>query len=320
MQQLGSVCAKYLAAQANVEKRIWVLDGDLADSDGAEHFVAQHPMNFIAGGIAEQNMVSVAAGLAAAANHPWVFSFAAFLCYRAYDQIRIGISQTNLPVTLVGSHAGGCGGRNGKTHLALNDIAVMATLPNIEIWTPADSLDMKFATQSILSAKRPAYLRCPRDPQPDLFKDYTETVRWIGQPSEIAIISYGLSTQWAVRAQQMLAEENIDVGVLHFCKLWPLDKQLLKKHFNNIKVAIVVEDHYPIGGLNSFLHHYNINDLCELISMAWPINWLGQSGDAESLLSCYGLSADAIVNKLKHIIHDAKVIQKLQTMSMETVN
>lgn len=315
MMQLGSVCANYLAAQVKTDKKIWVLDGDLADSYGAEHFAEQHPSNFISAGIAEQNMVSVAAGLATTGNHPWVFSFAAFLCYRAYDQIRICISQTKLPVTLVGSHAGGCCGRNGKTHVALNDIALMATLPNIDIWTPADALDTQFAVETLLSNKHPAYLRCPRDAQPNI-DGVTETIRWIGQPTEIAIVSYGVSTQWAIKVQKILANENINVGILHFCKIWPIDNKMLKKFFHPIRLAIVIEDHYQLGGLKSILHNHSAEISCELISMAWPANWLGQSGDAESLLSYYGLSPEALSNRIKNILCTADAA-KLEITGVE---
>lgn len=179
-QQLAKVCGSYLVTKASSNSSIYVLDGDLADSDGAEIFAESLPERFIACGIAEQNMVSVAAGLASLQCRPWVFSFSAFLCYRAYDQIRVGISQTNLPVTLIGSHSGGCGGRNGKTHLALNDIAVMASLPGIHIWAPADSLDTKLAVDTILSKDHPAYIRFPRELTGHI-PHGSGVVRWIGK-------------------------------------------------------------------------------------------------------------------------------------------
>lgn len=295
MQQLGRACGNYLVKKAYTDKRIWVLDGDLADSDGAESFAEHHKERFIAAGIAEQNMVSVAAGLAAMGCRPWVFSFAAFLCYRAYDQIRTCISQANLPVTLVGSHAGACGGRNGKTHIALNDIGLIATLPNMNIWAPADVADTELAVESILADDKPAYLRCPRDPLPFLAGD-SNIVRWIGEPSATAIISYGYSTQWAIEVQKSLASQNIQMGVLHFCKLWPLSLDILNEYLYRVKIAFVIEDHYAFGGFKDCLQHIGLDS--RLVSCAWPSSWAGQSGSTEDLLTHYDLSKKHLVNKI----------------------
>jgi transketolase len=167
LERLGKIVSERLTLAAAKDSSIWVLDGDLADSYGADAFAAAHPDRFISAGIAEQSMVSVAAGLAACGIRPWVFSFAAFLTYRAYDQIRVGISQTGLPVALVASHAGGCGGRNGKTHVALNDVALMASLPRIAIWTPADAGDENWRSITLRgmvylhTLGYPATHRCP---------------------------------------------------------------------------------------------------------------------------------------------------------------
>jgi transketolase C-terminal domain/subunit len=114
--RLGDCCGQELARLADQDDRIWALDGDLGDSDGALHFARRHSRRFVMAGIAEQTMVSLAAGMASCGKRPWVFSFAAFLCYRAYDQIRVCLSQADQPVTLVGSHSGGCTGHNGCSH------------------------------------------------------------------------------------------------------------------------------------------------------------------------------------------------------------
>lgn len=127
-----------------VDDRIFVIDGDLADSDGAICFANKRSDRFIMAGIAEQNMVSLAAGLAETGNRPRLFSFASFLCFRGYDQTRICLSQAGQPVALVGSHAGGLGGRNGKSHTALNDLSLMLTLPRLQVWAPADEAEVAY--------------------------------------------------------------------------------------------------------------------------------------------------------------------------------
>src|SRR5690349_18346972 len=125
ISRLGDHCGRYLAVMAEIDQTICVLDGDLADSDGAHWFAERHPSRFFMAGIAEQAMVSMAAGMASCGLRPFVFSFAAFLCYRGYDQVRMGLSQARQPVTLIASHSGGATGRNGPSHAALNDLALM---------------------------------------------------------------------------------------------------------------------------------------------------------------------------------------------------
>ncbi len=286
-ERLGYICSTYLAKKADEDSRIWVIDGDLADSEGAENFAAKHPDKFINAGIAEQNMVSLAAGLATTGARPWVFSFAAFLCYRAYDQIRVSIMQTEMPVTLVGSHAGACNGKNGKTHVSLNDIALMTSLPKMSVWAPSDSEDVLKAVDSILFDNNSSYIRLPRDPAQLTLPTGNGLVRWLGSPSRTAIISYGFSTQLALATQKILEEQGVNIGILHFCKIWPLDIEEITKLLKNVECAFVIEDHYGLHGFISCLKHIGVETL--LLSMAWPIDWCGQSGSTEDLLRNFKL-------------------------------
>src|SRR5258705_2471990 len=160
--KLADYAGKYLAALAEQDERIYVLDGDLADSDGAIHFAEKQPERFIAAGIAEQNMVSFAAGMASEGLRPFVFSFAAFLCYRAYDQIRMCVSQARQPVALVASHATGLSGRNGKSHAAFNDLALLLSLPHIDVWAPAEEGELENALETSLVRPCGSYIRLPR--------------------------------------------------------------------------------------------------------------------------------------------------------------
>lgn len=293
--KLGFVCGNYLVSKAINDKKLWVIDGDLADSDGAEPFAQAYPERFIAAGIAEQNMVSMAAGLATTGKHPWVFSFAAFLCYRAYDQIRTCISQTKLPVILVGSHAGACGGRNGKTHITLNDIAIMASLPNIDIWAPTDTQDTKYAIDCLLKENRAAYLRLPRDPQPEI-TTHNKVIQWLGEPCEIAILSYGLSTHWALATQKILQAQGYRIGVLHFCRVWPIDRYELEPLIHNVKHCFLLEDHYAFGGLHTCLQTTGLD--IKTSTLSWPANWLGQSGATKVMLEKHNLAPEQLAKLL----------------------
>lgn len=299
MLKLADECGLYLAEKSCIDRRVWVLDGDLADSDGAEQFSREVPERFIQAGIAEQCMVSTAAGMAACGARPWVFSFASFLCFRAYDQIRVGLSQTGLPVTLVGSHAGGCGGRNGKTHLALNDIAVMASLPNIEIWSPADRGDTRLAVDSVLAHSRPAYLRLPRTQVPVLPWP-SSTARWIGPKQKITLVTHGLATHWALEVQQILAQRGFHIGILQVCKIWPLDHIMTANYIGHIEWAVVIEDHSLLGGLASLLRTTGFTG--KLDSFGWPVSWLGQSGSDDALRKCCELTAEQIAGRITQVM------------------
>jgi len=165
----------------------------------------------------------------------------------------------------------------------------------MEIWTPADAEDVKFSVDAILEKKSPSYIRCPRDPVPVIFGKSTD-IRWIKKGSSVAIISYGLSTHWAIKIQEELLKNNIEVSILHFCKLWPINKKDLEGQLQDIKIAFVLEDHYPIGGLFSLLLHFEFS--CKLVSFAWPINWHSQSGLTEDLLNFYELDTFSITRKI----------------------
>jgi transketolase len=285
--RLADHCGQYLSELATQDSRICALDGDLADSDGAIHFAELHPERFIMAGIAEQSMISVAAGMASCGWRPWVFSFGAFLCYRAYDQIRVCLSQSRQPVTLVGSHTGGCSARNGKTHASLNDIALLASLPNIHLWSPAGPEDLKFAMRNILSGDNPAYLRLPRRPLEEDLPGTPYLYKWSGKPTRVAILSTGLGTHLAMAAQEQLAERGLEVGVLHCLRLSPLPEGLLEE-LEHVEVLFVIEDHYRFGGLASIIQHAGFEG--KVISRGWSTDWSAQSGSDEKLLEMHGLA------------------------------
>lgn len=285
--RLADHCGRYLSELAHYDQRITVLDGDLADSDGAIHFAAEHPRRFIMAGIAEQCMVSMAAGMASCGLRPWVFSFGAFLCYRAYDQIRVCLSQSVQPVTLVGSHAGGCSARNGQSHTALNDISLMASLPNMQVWAPADEGDVRFAVRDILGGEMPTYVRLPRRPAEPLPGEPSH-YRWLGRPARVAMLTTGLGTHLALAAQAPLATRGLEVGILHLAKIWPLPEDLLSEVLAGVDTLFIVEDHYTFGGLGSIVQHAGSS--AKVVGLGWQNDWPGQCGDDEELLELRGPS------------------------------
>lgn len=294
--KLSDHCGLHLTELAAADPRIWVLDGDLADSDGAEHFARVFPDRFIMTGIAEQSMVSIAAGLASCGLRPFVFSFSAFLCYRAYDQIRVCLSQSKQPVTIVGSNSGGCAGRNGKTHAALNDIALIASLPNFTIWSPADSGEVKLALDEILGSANPAYIRLPRIPLDELSENAPSFEGKPDEFSETVIVSTGLTSHIAFEVKNILSEKETMLHVVHLSQIHPLPEGILAQAFSKARNIFVLEDHYTFGGLSSLIRH-TFPDV-GLNAIGWRNEWSGKSGSESDILRYNELTASQIADKI----------------------
>ncbi len=290
---LGYVLSQF----ANKDNRIFVLDGDLADSNGADHFARAHPNRFLMGGIAEQNLVSVAAGMASCGARPFVFSFAAFLCFRAYDQLRVGLSQSKQAVTIIGSHAGGLTRRNGKTHAALNDIALMGSLPDMQVWAPADFSDVELALQITLDSTLPTYIRLPRMDVGLEFRisGTAKPNRWMRPFSNVNIVSTGLGTHWAIEVCAQAEARGKKFGLLH-CPLIDLGEVIVKK-LSSSKSIIVIEDHYETGGMGSLVRAKLPFVKTEIIG--WPIKFQGEHGQADELRRQYGLCPSSIAKRIE---------------------
>lgn len=289
-------CGRILADHMKRDEKILVLDGDLADSNGAIYVHQEHPERFVMAGIAEQSMVSVAAGLASVGMKPWVFSFAAFLCYRAYDQIRIGLSQARMPVKLVGSHAGGFTGRNGQTHAAINDIAVIASLPNMHVWSPACKQDLMYAMQQMIDDDNPTYLRLPREPLADLPAQSGEWC-WLKPSQRITLIATGLSVHIALEVYTLLLNLNLEVGLISINRINPLPKNLIQELNESCEEVIVIEDHCQLGGLASLLSLQRLT--CRIHSKGWSSNFTGQSGDFNDILHHFELNPDRLYQEIQ---------------------
>lgn len=300
--KLADHCGRLLAEHGDHAPRLRVLDGDLADSDGAIHFATRHPARFLMGGIAEQNLVSVAAGMADTGLAPWVFSFAAFLCFRAYDQIRVCLSQARQPVVLVGSHAGGLSGRNGKSHAAPNDLALLLSLPGVQVWAPGDCADTALAVRTLVAEPAPAYLRFPRTPIDEVhgLPGQPAPLRWLTPRRPLALVSTGLASHWALAAAQLLAAWGLEASVLHCARLAPLGE--LAEELRGARRIFVIEDHCTFGGLGSLVHGLGLAAPVQVLG--WPRDYCGQSGKDEELLTAYGLTAPLLAQTIRTAVAD----------------
>jgi transketolase len=302
MPRLAETVADEVCNLAARDAAIWIVDGDLGDSYGLLKHAARLQNQFIQAGIAEQTMIGVAAGLAACGVRPFVFSFAAFLCCRAYDQIRVCVSQTELPVVIVGSHAGGCGGPNGKSHIILNDIAMISSLPGISIWAPTDPVDAQFAVLSVAAAEGPAYIRAPRDDQGSL-PGSASIVRRFGDSSRAVMLSTGLASRWALEAQHLLRQQGLEMAVIHVLRIAPFPTDELRVALGDATQIVVIDDHYDAGGLADFTRR-NFPNLI-VTSLAWPSNWQGESGETYDLRVAHSLDSTALAAVCARVLEEA---------------
>ncbi len=300
MRRLVSVLASQLSLVADVHDDIWVLDGDLGDSYGVYTETGQPRFrNFVQIGIAEQTMVGAAAGLAAAQMRPWVFSFAAFLCNRAADQIRTCVIQTDLPVVLVGSHAGAATGSNGCSHSALGDIGLISALGNIEIWAPADTIDVVQAVHELTLTPRPAYIRASREPCPPLPLPPGK-IRSNQIQGNSVVISTGLGSQWASDIVTTLSSQGYSIPWCHLPRINDAMIDRCLESYPELRVAVVIEDHFEIGGLGDALRR-RAPRCVEVKSIGWPRFWQGESGELAELREYHKLDTQSVIKRVEHL-------------------
>lgn len=283
-----------------------VLDGDLANSTRAEVFEAAYPDRFLEMGIAEQNMMGVAAGLAAMGFVPWLSSFAVFLTSRTLDQLRMTVAQPNLNVKLGAGYAGIMTSKTGKTHQEVEDVAVMRALPNMKVIAPADGPELRSAMYAMMEDSSPTYLRLTRDPTPVIFDEgHTFEIGRayvVREGGDLTIMSYGPQTTRALEAAELLAAEGVSAHVLHVPTIKPLDEEAIVAAAEKTGLVLTTEDHNRIGGLGGAV--------AELLSQRRPTRmrihgWndtYGESGDNDALLDKYGLSAPHIAEQARELL------------------
>lgn len=305
-EAFGDTLVELCARDPNVV----VLDGDLANSTKADKVAQKRPDRFLEMGIAEQNLIGVAAGLATLGFKPWISTFAAFIAKRAIDQIRIAVAQTRLPVRLVGSYSGLLAGYTGKTHISVQDLAVMRAMPNVVTVAPADAVELRAAMLALNDHPGPVYLRITRDPSPVIFP---ETYSFsLGQAVElrsgrdVGIVSTGVQTARALAAAELLAQEGIEATVLHMPTLKPLDVDALVQVAQRTGRIVTAEDHSIIGGLGGAV--------AEALSECRPTRLrrvglpdvYAESGPNDALLEKYGLTARHVAEAARLLVEEAR--------------
>src|SRR3954447_8105298 len=226
MKAMRDVWGEKLVALGDADQRTVVVDGDLANSTKSDKFAAAHPERFFQIGIAEQNLIGVAAGLAAVGYVPWTSSFTVFLTHRALDPVRVLVAQSHANVKIIGSYSGLLIGAVGKTHLDVQDLAIMRAMPGMTVLAPADTAELLAMMDWATAHEGPVYLRIARDGVPDLFgSDYTFVpgkVHRLRDGGDLTLISTGPQTSRTLAAAELLAASGVEGTVLHVPSLKPL--------------------------------------------------------------------------------------------------
>ena len=271
-----------------------LLDGDLANSTRADILNGARPDRFLEMGIAEQNMVGVAAGLATLGFVPWVSTFAAFLASRSLDQIRVVVAQPNLNVKLAGGYSGLLTGSTGKTHQEVADLAIFRAMPNMTVIAPADAAEVRGAMHALMEHHGPAYLRLTRDPTPsitprdrpfDIGRAYL-----LRDGPDLALIATGTQTARALQAAELLATEGIDASVLHVPTLKPLDVEAIVRVATRTGRVVTTEEHSIIGGLGGAVAEVLAEHHPTPLRRHGLRDVFGESGPNAALLEKYGFT------------------------------
>ena len=285
-------------------ENIVVLDADLAVATKTSLFKKEFPNRHIDCGIAECNMVSIAAGIASTGKIPFVSSFAMFVAGRAFEQIRNSIGYPKLNVKIGATHAGISVGEDGATHQCNEDIALMRTIPGMVVINPCDDIEAKAAVKAAINHEGPVYLRFGRLAVPVISdtEDYSFEIgkgRVLKEGDDITIIATGLCVSESLEAAKMLEEEGISVKVINMHTIKPIDEELIIKSSRETKKIFTVEEHSIIGGLGDAVCAVTCaNDPIPVIKIG--INDVyGESGPAVELLKKYGLNSEGIYKQIK---------------------
>ncbi len=287
-------------------KDIVVLDADLSSSTKTKVFAEAFPDRFFNTGIAEANMIGVAAGLASCGKIPFASTFAVFGAGRAYEQIRNSVCYPKLNVKVAVTHSGLTVGEDGATHQMLEDITLMRALPNMTVTVPADANETKAIVRWAVGYKGPVYIRMGRakcdDIIPEDYKFVPGKSMELCQGSDVTIIACGIMTSKAVSAAKELEKQGIHARVINMSSIKPIDEEAIVKAAKETGAILTCEEHTVNGGLGGAVAEVLAKNCPAIMSMIGTNDTFGESGTADSLLEKYGLTADHIVEEAKKLL------------------
>ena len=309
MKAMRDVWGDTLVALGKANPNVLVLDADLANSTKADKFAKACPERFLQMGIAEQNFIGAAVGLASVGYIPWLSTFAVFFTHRAVDPIRMLVAQTHANVKLGAAYAGVLTGLTGKTHQDVEDLAIMRAMPGMTIIAPIDSTECEAAMRWATEYEGPVYLRLARDVCPDVFDAGYEfklgKTYLLKEGKDVLLVSTGPQSQRCLEAANLLDQQEISAGVLHVPSIKPLNREELIKACEPFKTIVTVEEHNVQGGLGGLV--------CEVLSGQSPKTvtrlglqdrW-GESAPNQYLLDLFEFSPAPLCARVKTIVHSA---------------
>ena len=283
-----------------------VLDADLAGSTKTAEFRKVAPERFIECGIAEQDMIGIAAGLAASGKTVFASTFAVFATGRCWEQIRLGCAYPRLNVKVVSTHCGISVGADGASHQALEDMSIMRSLPNMVVISPADAYEAYAATLAIADYKGPVYMRLGRADIPVIYDENVEfeigKAKKLRSGSDVTLIGTGQMVSLCMDAAEALAAEGIDAEVINMSTIKPLDGTAVYESVSKTGCAVTAEEHSVIGGLGSAVAEFLSENMPAPVVRIGTRDTFGESGDPELLFKKYGLTADDIAAAAKKSI------------------
>ena len=298
---------EFLQEEAKINPDLVVLDADLAGSTKTGMFKKVAPERFFDMGIAEQNMMGVAAGLALSGKTVCASSFAMFASGRAFEIIRNSIGYTQANVKVCATHAGITVGADGASHQTFEDLALMRTIPGMTVVNPCDAVSAKALLRQVVDMVGPAYVRLGRSPVPVFYED-TSAVKlgkgnMLRDGSDVTIISTGIMTPEAMKAAEDLANDGIDARVIDMHTLKPIDVDIIRKAAEDTGCIVTAEEHSVIGGLGSAVAEVACQECPVPMAMVGQQDTYGESGEPAELLEKYGMTAAAIEEKVRYLVN-----------------
>ena len=306
MKALRDVFGDTLVSLGSSNPNVVVLDADLANSTKADKFAMAYPGRFLQMGIAEQNFIGVAVGLASMGYVPWLSTFTVFFTHRALDPIRMLVAQTHANVKIGAAYAGLLTGLTGKTHHDVQDLAIMRAMPDMTVVAPADAIEGEAIIRWATEHEGPVYVRLARDASPNVFDEQYRFVPGktisLKEGSEVLLISTGPQSVRCLQAAELLQGQGISAGVLHVPSIKPVNKEEIVSAAEKAKVVVTVEEHTIYGGLGGLV--------AEILSEASPRRVIrfgiedrwGESAPNDYLLDLFQMSAPRLSERIQKLV------------------
>lgn len=312
-KSIRAVFGKTLAELGKSNSDIVVLDADLSCSTQTQVFAKEFPERFFNCGIAEQDMIATAAGLASVGKIPFAATFAMFATGRTYDQIRNSVCYPEFNVKIIGTHGGVTVGEDGASHQALEDISLMRGIPNMAVIVPSDCRECEQVIRFAAENYGPMYIRIPRTNVCDIFDENYEfdfcKAHVLQDGSDVSVITNGETLAEVIEASEILQKQGYSVQIIHVPVVKPLDGATIIEHVRKTRFVMTVENHSITGGLGS--------SVCELLAEYYPLpvhrigvnDTFGQSGRWDFLLDYYGLTSDKLAVSIKKYIDKYRLVK-----------